>query len=227
MLETERVERLRFAQQRATELFAAIEQAAIVRPGVGEREASNAIKALAAELLGVEKHWHKRVVRAGINALQPYHSNPPDRQIADDDIVYLDLGPVFEEWEADFGRTYVIGEDPEKLRLRDTLSVVWAAGRAHFEVSPDITGAQLFAFMVGQAESHGYEWGGTIAGHLVGHFPHTDAEGEEDYSRIAPANDRPLRGVDSAGNVAHWILEVHLVDREREIGGFYEELLDL
>jgi hypothetical protein len=33
--------------------------------------------------------------------------------------------------------------------------------------------------------------------------------------------------VDATGKVCHWILEVHLVDRQREIGGFYEELLDL
>jgi Xaa-Pro aminopeptidase len=227
MQDAERVERLRDAQQKAAELFAAIERNGIVRPGVTEREASEAIRGLAADLLGVEKHWHKRVVRAGVNALEPYHSNPPNRELGADDIVYLDLGPVFDEWEADFGRTYVLGDDPDKHRLRDTLSVVWEAGRAHFEVTPDITGAQLFAYMVEQGASHGYEWGGTIAGHLVGHFPHADAEGAKDYSRVAPANDRPMRGVDSAGNAAHWILEVHLVDREREIGGFYEELLDI
>ncbi|MGN6474829.1 MAG: M24 family metallopeptidase [Mycobacteriales bacterium] len=227
MQEADRVARLRDAQLKAAALFDAIERAEIVRPGRTEREASDAIRVLAAEQLGVEKHWHKRVVRAGVNALEPYHSNPPDREIAADDIVYLDLGPVFEAWEADFGRTYVVGDDPEKLRLRDALPVVWAAGRAHFEATPDITGAQLFAFMVEQAAAHGYEWGGTIAGHLVGYFPHADAEGDKDYSRVAPANDRPMRGVDSEGNVAHWILEVHLVDRERQIGGFYEELLDL
>jgi Xaa-Pro aminopeptidase len=227
MQDAERVERLRDAQQKAAELFAAIERNGIVRPGVTEREASEAIRGLAADLLGVEKHWHKRVVRAGVNALEPYHSNPPNRELGADDIVYLDLGPVFDKWEADFGRTYVLGDDPDKHRLRDTLSVVWEAGRAHFEATPDITGAQLFAYMVEQGASHGYEWGGTIAGHLVGHFPHADAEGAKDYSRVAPANDRPMRGVDSAGNAAHWILEVHLVDREREIGGFYEELLDI
>ncbi|HVT65142.1 MAG TPA: M24 family metallopeptidase [Mycobacteriales bacterium] len=227
MQDTERIERLRDAQQKATELFAAIEDAGIIAPGVTEREASDAIKTLAAERLGVEKHWHKRVVRSGVNALQPYHSNPPNRALTEDDIVYLDLGPVFDDWEADFGRTYVIGDDPEKHRLRDALPVVWAAGRAHFEATPDITGAELFAFMVGQGAVHGYEWGGTIAGHLVGDFPHADADGAKDFSRIAPANDRPLRGVDSTGNPAHWILEVHLVDREREIGGFHEELLDI
>jgi Xaa-Pro aminopeptidase len=227
MQEAERVDRLRYAQHKAGELFVAIEDANIVRPGVTEREASDAIKALAADLLGVEKHWHKRVVRSGVNALEPYQSNPPDREIGADDIVYLDLGPVFEEWEADFGRTYVLGDDPDKARLRDALPEVWAAGREHFAAVPEITGAELFAFMVERAAGHGYEWGGTIAGHLVGDFPHVDAEGDKDYSRVAPANDRPMRGFDSAGNVAHWILEVHLVDRARQIGGFYEELLDI
>jgi Xaa-Pro aminopeptidase len=225
--EAERVAQLRLAQRKAGELFAAIEDAEIVRPGVSERAASEAIRDLAAERLGVERHWHKRVVRAGRNAVEPYHANPPERTIAEDDIVYLDLGPIFEEWEADFGRTYVLGNDPDKLRLRDTLPVVWAAGRATFEATPDITGEQLFDFMVAEAAKHGWEWGGTIAGHLVGQFPHADAEGDKDYSRVTPGNDRPMRGVDRDGRVAHWILEVHLVDRSREIGGFYEELLDL
>jgi hypothetical protein len=30
-----------------------------------------------------------------------------------------------------------------------------------------------------------------------------------------------------SGRRAHWILEIHLIDRERRIGGFYEQLLTL
>jgi hypothetical protein len=33
------------------------------------------------------------------------------------------------------------------------------------------------------------------------------------------------RSVDSHGHDRHWILEIHFVDRDREIGGFYEQLL--
>ena len=87
--------------------------------------------------------------------------------------------------------------------------------------------SRLLDFVVAEGRRHGYEWGGTIAGHLVGEFPHANAEGAADYSRVTSGNDRPMRGVDREGRVAHWILEVHLVDRAREIGGFYEELLDL
>jgi hypothetical protein len=36
-----------------------------------------------------------------------------------------------------------------------------------------------------------------------------------------------MRRTDPSGRTCHWILEVHLVDRERQIGGFYEQLLTL
>jgi Xaa-Pro aminopeptidase len=222
-----RSERLLEAQSMARRLFDAIEQTGLIRPGLSELAASDEVRDLAADLLGVERHWHKRLIRAGSNAMFPYHAKPPQRVIEEDDIVYADLGPIFGDWEADFGRTYVLGDDPVKHRLRDTLPVVFDAGRAHFEATPDITGEQLFAFMVAEGERHGWAWGGTIAGHLVGEFPHDMVDGEDDHSRITPGSDRPMRGVDRTGKICHWILEVHLVDRQREIGGFYEELLDL
>jgi hypothetical protein len=46
-------------------------------------------------------------------------------------------------------------------------------------------------------------------------------------SLICADNHRQLRGPDPSGRVGHWILEVHLVDRAREIGGFFEQLLTL
>jgi Xaa-Pro aminopeptidase len=225
--EDERVGRLREAQRKAEELFEAVRERGILAPGVREQEASNAIRDLSGELFGVRRFWHKRIVRAGENTLEPYRENPPDRVIEADDIVFVDFGPIFEEWEADFGRTYVLGEDPVKRRLRDDLPVVFEAGRQYFEENPDITGAQLFARMVELAEKAGWEFGGPHAGHLVGEFPHEKIAGDQIESYIAPGNDGPMRRHDRTGRVCHWILEVHLVDRERKIGGFFEQLLDL
>ncbi len=225
--EEARAARLLDAQVKAVELFAAIEPRGLIRPGVREIEASNAIRDLAAEMFGVSRHWHKRIVRAGPNTLQPYKENPPDREITADDIVFCDFGPIFEEWEADFGRTYVLGDDPVKLRLRDDLPVMFDAGRQHFDEHPDITGAQLYAHMTALARAAGWEFGGSIAGHLVGQFPHEKIDGAQIESYIAPGSNNPMRRHDANGQVCHWILEVHLVDLERQIGGFYEELLDL
>ncbi|MBE7188760.1 M24 family metallopeptidase [Jatrophihabitans endophyticus] len=222
-----RAARLLDAQDKAVELFAQVERRQLIVPGVGERQASDAIRDLAAELFGVERHWHKRIVRAGANTLHPYRENPPDRVIGADDIVFCDFGPIFEQWEADFGRTYVLGDDPVKHRMADDLPTIWRAGREYFDAHPDITGEQLYAHAVRLAEDAGWEFGGPIAGHLVGQFPHETIAGDDIESYIAPGSDRPMRRVDRNGQQCHWILEIHLVDRAREIGAFYEELLDL
>ena len=225
--ETVRATRLLDAQAKAVELFAVVEARGILAPGVRETEASDAIRDLAGDLFGIDRYWHKRIVRAGVNTLRPYRENPPDRVIGEDDIVFADFGPIFEAWEADFGRTFVLGDDPVKHRLRDALPVVFDAGREYFETHPDVTGEELYAHVVGLAEQAGWEFGGAIAGHLVGQFPHETIDGTRIESYIAPGSDRPMRRPDRAGQTSHWILEIHLVDREREIGGFFEELLDL
>ncbi|KKB99113.1 M24 family metallopeptidase [Mycolicibacter arupensis] len=225
--ESVRVERLRDAQAKAAALFGEIERRGMVRPGVGERQLSDEIRDLAADMFGVTRHWHRRVVRAGENTLLPFHADPPDRVLADDDIAYLDLGPIFEEWEADFGRTFVLGEDPDKLALRDALPRVWQAGRTFFEAHADITGAQLYEHVVGLAQAEGFEFGAPIAGHLLGEFPHKKISGDEARFYVAPGSDEPMRRTDPTGRVCHWILEVHLANRARGFGGFYEQLLDV
>ena len=108
-----RAQRLLDAQAKAAQLFDEIERGGLIRAGVGEQQLSDEIRDLAAEMLGVKAHWHRRIVRAGENTLQPFKERPPDRVIAEGDIVFLDLGPIFEEWEADFGRTFVLGDDPQ------------------------------------------------------------------------------------------------------------------
>src|SRR5215468_1947439 len=136
--ENVRVTRLLDAQAKAVALFDEVNERQLIKAGVSERAASNVIRDLAADMFGVERHWHKRIVRAGPNTLQPYRQNPPDRMIEADDIVFCDFGPVFEKWEADFGRTYVIGDDPVKHALCDALAGIWHSGRDYFHSNPDV-----------------------------------------------------------------------------------------
>ncbi len=225
--ERDRAERLVAAEEQAEALFAEITRRGLVVPGELESQVSDRVRDLGAELFGTRRHWHKRIVRSGENTLEPYRENPPDRRIEADDIVFLDFGPIFAEWEADFGRTYVLGDDPVKHRLRDDLPRLWAAGRAHFEATPQITGAQLYQHVVGLAAAAGWEFGGPHCGHLVGEFPHETIDGEQIESYIAPGNTTTMRRTDRVGRRCHWILEMHLVDRDRRIGGFYEQLLTL
>jgi Xaa-Pro dipeptidase len=215
------------AQAKARVLFAEIEAESLIRPGAAESDINEGIYALATRTYGISRYWHKRIVRAGRNTLAPYDENPPDLTVTEDDIIFLDLGPVFEEWEADFGRTFVIGNDPLKRKLRHDIEEAFESGKRYFQANSDITGAQLYAHAKQLAEQTGWEYGGPIAGHLIGVFPHEKIPGDKVTLYVHPNNNTRMRATDASGRKRHWILEIHFVDRARQIGGFYEELLTI
>lgn len=222
--EAERAAFLLDAQTKAIRLFEEIERT-LIRPGISEKALSDEIHKLGAERYGVRTHWHKRVVRSGVNTLRPYADNPPDRVIEADDILIVDLGPVFEEWEADFGRTYVLGEDPHKKRLRDALQPIWEIVKAKFRENPDMTGEELYDISCGVAEEHGFTFGAEIAGHIVGDFPHERIPKDKTSLYITKGNDKTMNCFGPDGFKRHWILEIHLHDTARQFGGFTEQLL--
>lgn len=213
------------AEDRALAMLDAIEAAGLIVPGRSEGEVNRAIAEIAERDFGVEKHWHKRLVRAGVNTLCVFSDNPPERVIEANDTVYLDLGPVFEAWEADVGRSYAVGEDPARHALVAALPEVFEEIRAQALADPDSTGAALYDFAVQRAEARGYIFGGNIAGHIVGEFPHARWPDAKDTQRIAAANDTRLSDPDGFGRPRFWIIEVHLLAADRSYGGFYERLL--
>jgi len=218
------------AEARALELLTAIEASGVIATGRREGEVDDAIAALAERNFGVTRNWHKRLVRTGPNTLCVFADNPEERTIEAEDTIYLDLGPVFEapsseEWEADIGQTYAVGADPARHALIAALPEVFEEIRTHVNAKPDITGADLFAFAVNAAEKRGYIFGGKIAGHTVGEFPHLTWPGAREHTRIYPENPTRLSDPDHLGRKRFWIIEVHLVAADRSFGGFYERLL--
>jgi Xaa-Pro aminopeptidase len=224
-LEQTRADELRVAQTKAENLFHEIDARGLIRPHITESDLNEDIYALAKQMYGIDTYWHKRIVRAGRNTLLPYAENPPDLTLGADDILFLDLGPVFEKWEADFGRTYVLGSDPVKHKLRKDVGQAFADGKRYFEESPNITGSELFRHAQSLAVHYGWEFGGTIAGHLIGQFPHERIAEDKVTLYVHADSHLPMRRLDEKGQQRHWILEIHFVDRKREIGGFFEELL--
>jgi Xaa-Pro dipeptidase len=223
--EEQRASELLEAQTRAEALFHEVEARRLIRPGITEKGLNADIYALAQELYGITTYWHKRIVRAGKNTLLPYADNPPDHTIGEDDILFLDLGPVFEQWEADFGRTFVLGSDPLKLKMCQDIKSAFADGKQFFNDHPGITSREFFHYVESLAVKYNWEFGGPIAGHLIGQFPHERIADDKVTLYVHPKSDLPMRSLDEEGRQRHWILEIHFVDREREIGGFYEELL--
>ena len=223
--DSERRAALESAEARALEMFAAIEAAGLVRAGVSERQVEDEIKEIALQRFGVTTHWHRRIVRSGPNSVTTAGDHPPVRMIEADDIVYLDLGPVFEGWEADIGKSYALGGDPRKHALVAELPRQFEKMQAHFRGHPGITGAALYDFAVRSAEEAGWRFGGVIAGHIVSEFAHSQIPGAKDLTRIYSDNPEPMSNPDGNGNPRHWIGEIHLVETDGSFGGFYERLL--
>jgi len=217
---------LLLAQQKAKELFNTVEQRGLIIAGKLESELSAEIVSLAKELFGIKNFWHKKIVRAGVNTLHPYNGNPPDRVIEEDDIVFLDFGPIFNGWEADLGRTYVIGKDPLKLKLKKDVEDAWHEANEWYASQKDLTGAAYFHYITELAKRYGWEFGGDIGGHIVGRFPHEQPDDPADLGLdIHPGNHSSIFLRDKQGNKRHWILEIQFVDRQNNIGGFFEQLL--
>ena len=213
------------AQAKARALFAEVVAGGLIVPGKLESELSTDIHHLARERFGLRRHWHKRIARAGENTMLGYHDEPEDRRIAADDVVYLDFGPVFETWEADYGRTYVVGSDPVKQRLVADIEAAFERGKELYRRTPSLTAGELYDYVADLAVETGWEFGAPAAGHLIGHFPHERDPHDLARFSVRHGNATRLREPDPAGRPRHWILEIHFIDRRRRIGGFFEELL--
>ncbi len=213
------------AQLDAESLFRAVVARGLLRPGVLESQLSAEIHALARAEFGVQRHWHRRIVRSGPNTLLGFHAEPDDRRLSADDVAYLDLGPVFGEWEADLGRTFVLGDDPRKHQLVRDLAEAFRLGKGLFESEPGLTAGQLYDFVVELGDERGWSFGAETAGHLVDRFPHPRDPQRREV--IRSGNPLALREPFPDGRPRHWILEVHFVDHARGYGGFHEELLTI
>lgn len=214
------------AEKKAAVLFETIEKRGLIKSGKSERRLNTEVFELAFELFGIEKYWHKRIVRSGKNTLLPYKENPPDLVLQSDDILFFDFGPVFEDWEADFGRTYVIGKEEKKLKLKEDVEKAWKEGKYFYDENKNkLTGSEFYRYTEKLAKKYGWEYGNIHCGHLIGNFPHEMIVGEETINYIHPDNHVLMSARDKNGNERFWIYEIHFIDAQNEIGGFYEQLV--
>ena len=219
-------QKLLTAEQKAKQLFNAIEARGLIAPGKSESQLCREIVQIAKDEFGIAEHWHKKIVRAGINTLQPFIADPPDRIIQTDDIVFFDFHPIFDGWEADLGRTYVVGNDPRKLKITRDIEAAWQEANDWYFRQTALTGAQFFDYVISLTKRYGYEFGNAIAGHIVGKHPHEQPDDPNDMCLdVHPDNHTDIFQLNKAGNKRHWILELQFVDRQHNIGAFFEQLL--
>jgi Xaa-Pro aminopeptidase len=214
------------AQNISIKFFRAIEENNLIIAGKSEQQLSLEICDLGLKRFGIENHWHKKIVRSGKNTLAKYPDNPPNRIIDKDDILFIDLGPIVEGYEADIGRTYVLGNNHRKLMLKSDVEGAWQDIQQWYQKQTKLKASDLFEYAAQKARDLGWEFGGEIAGHIVGKYPHEQpADPKSLELDIHPENHNDIFLPDAFGNQRHWILELQFIDKENEIGGYFEQLL--
>jgi Xaa-Pro aminopeptidase len=222
----ETAQQLFAAEQKAKDWFERVEQSGLIVPGKTEQQLSDEMVQLAKDEFGVTQHWGKRIVRTGPNTLQPYAADPANLVIQAGDILFFDFHPVFDGWEADLGRTYVLGNDLLKLKIKNEVEAAWHVANAWYFKQTQLTGVAFFNYCSELAQSYGYEFGNAIAGHIIGYYPHEQPDDPNDLCLdVHPDNHTDILQLDKQGNKRHWMLELHFVDRKNNIGAFFEQLL--
>lgn len=188
------------------------EVAAQVKPGMREADIQALLKqALSAR--GSEKPWHRPVVRIGSDSVKTFHIlSDPDLPLAETDIFFLDIGPVWNGYEADVGDSFTVGQDPEMIRCAADSRILFEIVRQEW-LDSGKTGAALYRFAEQQAKERGWMLVMEVDGHRLGDFPH--------HAHYRGG----MSDVDFRPSADAWVLEIQLRHPTREFGAFYEDLL--
>jgi hypothetical protein len=218
--------KLDYSEKIASELFKLVEKNNLIVAGKSEQQLNDEVVKLANEKFGIDQHWHKKIVRCGANTTAIYPDNPPNLVIQKDDLVILDFGVVVDGWESDYARTYVLGNDPRKLKLKNDVEKAWEETRAWVKQQKILKASDLFAYTRKKSKQYGWTSAGEIAGHIVGKFPHEQPANPKSLELdVHPDNLNDIFLLDANGNKRHWILEMHFIDKENKMGGYFEQLL--
>lgn len=212
-------------EKKAELLFEEIELSGLIFPGKQESQLNEEIFELAFQLFGIESRWQKRIVRTGKNTLEPYTERLQNLYLEPDDILTINLCPVFDGWEGESAKTYVLGSDPYKLKLKHDIEVAWQHTKAFFDNHTSITGSELYRYTLYLAKKYGWALGGEISGHVAGQLPEGRLGSEYLGNIIHPDNHTDMLLPDINGHKRDWLLEIHFIDRLKQIGGFTKQLL--
>lgn len=183
-----------------------------VQPGMTEgRSHEVAAEILAA--MGMERLWHKNVIRFGSGTLKTFFGDfQPDYVLQADDIFYVDLGVVWDGHEGDAGDSFAVGGDAEMAACCQAARDIWHDVAARWRERSE-TGAALYAYAKARTEELGWTLNWAVKGHRVSDFPHA----------IYKAGT--LGDLDILPKTGLWILEIQIAHPTRPFGAFYEDLL--
>ena len=165
------------------------------------------------ENFGIEKKWHPHKFRIGTNTTKSFREkSEPGIKLAENDIYFIDIGPVINGHEADYGQTFTTGQNPENSLIQKSSRDVFNEVQTLWQ-EDGLIGSELYTKAQEIAESKGYTLNTKMNGHRLGDFPHAlYYKGSlQDFDR------KPIENL--------WVLEILLKHKELNIGAFFEDIL--
>jgi len=185
---------------------------ALIKPGMNEAHAMTLIEDTLANL-GAERLWHPSKVRFGLNTMKSFREKSEEGiLLKEDDIFFLDIGPVFDGHEADYGETFVVGKKEEHYKIARDAKVLFQETREAWQ-RKKFTGVELYEYADKMASEMGYNLNLKMEGHRLSDFPHAlHYKGGLKSADIVPIENL-------------WVLEIHICSKDGEFGAFFEDIL--
>jgi methionine aminopeptidase len=164
-------------------------------------------------LLKIEKKWHMSKIRIGSDTIKSFKDKSnPDISLKKNDIFFIDIGPVINNHEADFGMTFTKGNNPDYAKLQKASRDLFNQAKEYWSKT-GATGEELYRFLKEETEKMGYTLDPKMDGHRLGDFPH-----HVHYKGgLSEVDSKPIENL--------WVLEVHILDKSNHVGAFYEDIL--
>jgi len=188
------------------------EIASFIRPGIKESEAHQQARQVYKNH-SITRSWHNPYIKFGRNTCLTYSQKPTeDLVLQDEDIAFIDIGPIWGEIEGDTGKTLVFGDNKIYHELKRTSEELFRLGLEYYRAK-NPTGVEMQKFISQKTQELGYEYLLESGGHLIGMFSHGAT-----WNKGIALYDQPMKpGV--------WILEIHIKHRELPYGAFFEDVL--
>ncbi len=178
--------------------------------GMSENDGLNIIDETLREL-GSQKKWHPNKFRIGVNTTKSFRDQSVEGvRLEENDYFFIDIGPVFNGYEGDYGKTFKLGNSSDincivSENIFNELKIAWLEER--------LSGEDLYVKAQKLAHKNGYKLEERMAGHRLSDFPHAlYYKGSlKDFDKI------PLNNI--------WVLEILVIDNKIQRGSFFEDIL--
>lgn len=165
------------------------------------------------EEMGAQKKWHPNKFRIGKNTTKSFREESDESVVLlEDDLFFIDIGPVWDGHEGDYGETFTVGSHDEYAKACLACKDVFEK-TAHEWRNKNLTGIKLYKFANEYAESLGYTLNKAMKGHRLGDFPHHLFY----KGGMLETEDTPCDNL--------WVLEIHLISKDKTFGSFFEDVL--